>query len=320
MDTNKQESREDKIRRGAEDFVNRFTGVMKDLAEEESHEGVEELLREFEEKFKTIKNRAFIADMKSPHSVEDMTKQKAWLRAKLTPLVAQKEGCCEKCYGGFTAKYGVNGMGGFNHPCKGAYLCDCHTTTPTVKEQKERMVCCHCRGKIPQIISSGHPGKKDGHACFCSCHAPTPTVKEESHTQGCCEKCENNHPFSFTPDLDDIQCDCPCHTQGWNRAESEQCVRANVMHPENGSQESAVRYILAHFGTVIAAIASQEYERGTKQITARGELARTIATRNFEAGRLQGIADVEKWAFENVTHKECFKLLLTALSSLTHKK
>ena len=84
---------------------------------------------------------------------------------------------------------------------------------------------------------------------------PTPTVKEESHTQG------------------------------WNRAESEQCVRANVMHPENGSQESAVRYILEHFGVVIAAIASQEYQRGALY-NHEGTF-----TRGFEAGRLQGIAD-----------------------------
>ena len=138
---------------------------------------------------------------------------------------------------------------------------------------------------------------------------PTPTVKEESHTQG------------------------------WNRAESEQCVRANVMHPENGSQESAVRYILEHFGVVIAAIASQEYQRGALY-NHEGTF-----TRGFEAGRLQGIADAvavvpnrcteigdqinaSEGAFTptaaDIASEEswnnCRQAMLTALRSLTHNK
>jgi hypothetical protein len=83
MDTNKQESREDKIRKGAEDFANRFTGVMKELAEDESHEGVEKLVKEFAEIWHNY-------PAASPTEYKQRQMQLTWLREKLTSLNTKK--------------------------------------------------------------------------------------------------------------------------------------------------------------------------------------------------------------------------------------
>lgn len=75
----------------------------------------------------------------------------AWLRAKLTPLVAQKEGDLEL----LAEQQGKTIGEGWKQ-----------------KEQKEGVECCS-KCAMTRHISSG-----------CPCHTPTPTVKEESHTQG----------------------------------------------------------------------------------------------------------------------------------------
>lgn len=102
------------------------------------------------------------------------------------------------------------------------------------------------------------------------------------------------------------------------------------------SQEGVEEQIAERILPILRTLASQEYQRGALY-NHEGTF-----TRGFEAGRLQGIADAVAVVpkDDELLHKECVdrkkelcdvcfskmmlnkehKLILTALSSLTHKK
>ncbi len=74
----------EKIERAAKDFSDRFTGVMKDLAEEEAvptqSSGIEEIVAEFDFKFKHVHHPNIIAE----NIIRDPSEIHAWLRTTLT--------------------------------------------------------------------------------------------------------------------------------------------------------------------------------------------------------------------------------------------
>lgn len=242
-----------------------------------------------------------------------------------TQVEEQKEGveCCDLCRA--TLHNGV-------WTCWRLFKGCCHTpqTSTPQEEQKEGVAGIDTitlqnvevqangiiRNSKGRLIARLVPGADFESEHVKGLHTPTPTVKEESHTQGW--KIKYFETFS---------------------EQFYQIARLADAGDDEGYGRGLAR-LQIDIEAYIQQIASQEYERGTQQITARGELAKTIATRNFEAGRLQGIADavavvpeesvIDEKIFPFQTFKAtydesggwnaCRQAVLTALSSLTHKE
>jgi len=225
---------------------------------------------------------------------------KDWLRAKLTPLVAQKSdtNTSDTWRAGYLSGQKKEEPGA----AYGKFLAQ--------KEQKEGVECClkcnqweyldYAAGNETMVQICGDTN--------CPCHTPTPTVKEESHTQGIAK---TEKAFGGCK---------KCYGKGYY---------TNIKHWE-GHGEWDIGQGGVHVYQSAPYYNPCDCDRGK-------QFASAMASER-EAGRLQGIADAVavvpkgmrpefvghlcRYDHEVICNEwnACRQAMLTALCSLTHKE